>query len=117
GHRRAEHPDRRAAGLRARPAAQAAQALLPRRRRRDRQAHRGGCEPGEGESLNRLALPWLLLLSFNSFSATKEENLQALRSRIEALDRGLHEKEETGKEARDALRASERAISEANRTL
>ncbi|HYD57731.1 MAG TPA: peptidoglycan DD-metalloendopeptidase family protein [Burkholderiales bacterium] len=40
-----------------------------------------------------------------------------MRARIEALSRELEEKEETRKEARDALRASERAISEANRSL
>ena len=40
-----------------------------------------------------------------------------MRNRIESLDRQLHEKEDVRNEARDALRASERAISEANRTL
>ncbi len=48
---------------------------------------------------------------------TKEEDLQALRSRIEDLNRQLQGKEENRREARDALRASERAISEANRSL
>lgn len=43
--------------------------------------------------------------------------MRALRARIEALTRELEEKEEDRKEARDALRASERAISEANRSL
>jgi murein hydrolase activator len=59
----------------------------------------------------------LLLFSAGSFSSTKEEDLQALRSRIESLNRQVQEKEETRREARDALRASERAISEANRSL
>ena len=49
--------------------------------------------------------------------ATKEEDLRALRSRIEQLSEQLQEKEGSRKEARDALRASERAISEANRSL
>ena len=49
--------------------------------------------------------------------ATKEEDLKALRGRIEALSRELERKEETRREARDALRDSERAISAANRTL
>jgi murein hydrolase activator len=40
-----------------------------------------------------------------------------LRSRIEALTRELERKEETRREARDALRDSERAISQANRRL
>ena len=52
-----------------------------------------------------------------AFGATKEEDLKALRSRIDALTQELEKKEETKKEARDALRDSERAISEANRTL
>lgn len=51
------------------------------------------------------------------WGATKEEDLKALRSRIEALSLELDRKEETRREARDALRDSERAISEANRTL
>jgi len=46
--------------------------------------------------------------------ATKEDDLQALRDRIERLSAQLQEKEESRNEARDALRASERAISEAN---
>ena len=48
---------------------------------------------------------------------TKEEDLKTLRSRIEALTGDLERKEETRKEARDALRDSERAISAANRAL
>ena len=50
-------------------------------------------------------------------AATREEDLQALRGRIERLTRELEKKEGSEKEARDALRASERAISEANRSL
>lgn len=52
-----------------------------------------------------------------AWGATKEEDLKALRSRIQALDKALQRKEETRREVRDALRDSERAISEANRTL
>ena len=50
-------------------------------------------------------------------AAPKEEDLQALRSRIDALTQSLEEKEDTRREARDALRQSERAISDANRRL
>lgn len=48
---------------------------------------------------------------------TKEEDLKTLRSRIEALTGDLERKEDTRREARDALRDSERAISAANRAL
>lgn len=64
----------------------------------------------------RGALFSLVLLSFGA-AATKEDDLQALRDRIDRLSAQLEEKEESRKEARDALRASERAISEANRSL
>jgi murein hydrolase activator len=50
-------------------------------------------------------------------AAAKEEDLKALRSRIDALSRELERKEEVRKEARDGLRESERAISAANRAL
>ncbi|HZQ72539.1 MAG TPA: peptidoglycan DD-metalloendopeptidase family protein [Burkholderiales bacterium] len=52
-----------------------------------------------------------------AFGAEREQDLQSLRTRIDALSRSLQEKEEQRSEARDALRASERAISEANRAL
>ena len=52
-----------------------------------------------------------------AWGATQEENLKALRGRIEALNRDLERKEGSQREARDALRSSERAISEANRAL
>jgi septal ring factor EnvC (AmiA/AmiB activator) len=48
---------------------------------------------------------------------SKEEDLKALRNRIDALTQELERKEETRREARDALRDSERAISAANRSL
>jgi septal ring factor EnvC (AmiA/AmiB activator) len=50
-------------------------------------------------------------------ASNREEDLKALRARIEALKSGLGEKEAQGREARDALRDSERAISDANRAL
>jgi len=50
-------------------------------------------------------------------AATREENLQALRGRIEALSKDLEKKEGAQREARDALRQSERSISAANRSL
>ena len=49
--------------------------------------------------------------------ASREEDLAALRARIEALRAGLGEQEADRREARDALRDSERAISHANRAL
>jgi septal ring factor EnvC (AmiA/AmiB activator) len=64
----------------------------------------------------RSALFSLVLFSFCA-NATKQEDLKALRDRIEQLNQQLQEKEESRKEVRDALRASERAISEANRSL
>jgi len=50
-------------------------------------------------------------------AAPREENLQALRGRIEALSKDLEKKEGAQREARDALRQSERSISLANRSL
>ena len=50
-------------------------------------------------------------------AAAQDEKLQALRSRIEQLTKDVQKSEAARKEARDALRDSERAISEANRTL
>jgi len=50
-------------------------------------------------------------------AAPNEQDLQRLRSRIETLSRELEEKETERQEARDALRDSERAISQANRAL
>lgn len=49
--------------------------------------------------------------------ASREQDLAALRARIEALRAGLGEQEADRREARDALRDSERAISHANRAL
>jgi septal ring factor EnvC (AmiA/AmiB activator) len=49
--------------------------------------------------------------------APSEKELEQLRGRINALQRELEAKETQRQETRDALRESERAISEANRTL
>src|SRR4051812_25034285 len=52
------------------------------------------------------------------FSAPREaEDLGALRARIESLKSELDQKETTRRESRDALRESERAISDASREL
>ena len=50
-------------------------------------------------------------------AAAQDEKLQALRSRIEQLSKDVQKSEAARKEARDALRDSERAISETNRRL
>ena len=52
-----------------------------------------------------------------SLSAAEKEQLDTLRSRIEQLRGEIVGAEETRAEARDQLRESERAISEANRSL
>ncbi|MDH3319316.1 MAG: peptidoglycan DD-metalloendopeptidase family protein [Betaproteobacteria bacterium] len=59
----------------------------------------------------------LLALAAGAAHAGREEDLAALRARLEALRSGLDAKEASRREARDALRDSERAISDANRTL
>jgi septal ring factor EnvC (AmiA/AmiB activator) len=52
-----------------------------------------------------------------AFGATRDEDLAALRSRIESLRTELEDRESDRREARDGLRASEVAISDANRAL
>jgi septal ring factor EnvC (AmiA/AmiB activator) len=59
----------------------------------------------------------LLIAAGGAQGASKEEDLAALRARIEALRSELNEREADRREARDALRASEVAISDANRAL
>jgi murein hydrolase activator len=60
------------------------------------------------------ALMWIA----SAAAAPKEsDDLKALRSRIESLKSELDQKEATRRESRDALRESERAISEAGREL
>lgn len=58
-----------------------------------------------------------MLAAQAAWGASRDEDLSALRSRIEALQDGLKEKESSRRETRDALRASEQAISALNRTL
>jgi septal ring factor EnvC (AmiA/AmiB activator) len=53
----------------------------------------------------------------NAAGATREEDLAALRARIESLRTELEGRESDRREARDTLRASEVAISDANRAL
>ena len=70
-----------------------------------------------------VALRWplmvaLLCWSTLSLAASREEDdLKALRARIDSLKSELDQKEATQRESRDALRESERAISDANREL
>ncbi|MSQ49480.1 MAG: peptidase M23 [Betaproteobacteria bacterium] len=54
---------------------------------------------------------------FGATPATREEDLAALRARIATLQSELEGRESDRREARDALRASEVAISDANRAL
>lgn len=53
----------------------------------------------------------------HSQTAQKKKDLEELRSRIEALQKELEKAEENKAEAADALRESERAISQTNRRL
>jgi len=59
----------------------------------------------------------VVLASASAGAATREEDLGALRARINALKAELESRETDRREARDALRASESAISEATRAL
>ena len=59
----------------------------------------------------------LALVAVAAQGAPGERDLTQLRERIAELQRSLDEKSAERDEARDALRESERAISEANRTL
>jgi len=61
-------------------------------------------------------LGWALIGALPAHCADKAE-LDALRGRIEALKQTLTGAEENRSEASDGLRASERGVSEANRTL
>src|SRR5690242_3226150 len=116
GDRRPEHSHRHPARLRARRLAQAAHAFLPRRSGRSGAAHRRRIGARQGQGLIRLFfLGWLLFAG--TAQAASPEELAALRKRIDALTAELQRKESTQREARDALRDSERAISEVNRTL
>ncbi len=59
----------------------------------------------------------MLLTAVQAQAATREEDLAALRAKIDALRSELEGRESERREARDALRASETAISAANRKL
>ena len=66
----------------------------------------------------RIALALVLSIWVGcAHAATREEDLAALRARIEALKGELEEREASRREARDALRESERSISDTNRGL
>jgi len=68
--------------------------------------------------LVRLALLSLCLaLGSNAAHATRQEQLDNLRKRISALQQEVEKTTESRSEAADALRESERAISESNRKL
>ena len=65
---------------------------------------------------------WLTVICAQTFAATapgntRKEELTELRGRIEALQKKLAASEDSKNEAADALRESERAISQANRAL
>lgn len=75
--------------------------------------------PRSNRLLSIASVPITLLLAvwcFHGHAAPKDE-LKELRGRIEALQKQLTESEESKVEAADALRTSERAISETNRKL
>ena len=57
------------------------------------------------------------LVAATAQGASQEESLKALRGRIEKLNREIQRSESSQREARDALRDSERAISDVNRAL
>jgi septal ring factor EnvC (AmiA/AmiB activator) len=67
--------------------------------------------------LAAVALAVLLAAPFHAAAQAKEEELRALRARVEALKKELAGAEGARAEAADALRDSETAISEANRAL
>jgi septal ring factor EnvC (AmiA/AmiB activator) len=60
-----------------------------------------------------LAAPW----GASDANAAPKEELEELRGRLKSLQRDLEQAEESRGEAADALKASERAISESNRKL
>ena len=59
----------------------------------------------------------MALAALPAQAATQEEKLKALRGRIDKLHAEIQRSESSQREARDALRSSERAISDANRAL
>jgi septal ring factor EnvC (AmiA/AmiB activator) len=69
--------------------------------------------------VKRFILPLLLCLGFapGVASANEQEELEKLRKRIGAMQQELEKNSESKSEAADALRDSERAISDSNRKL
>lgn len=68
--------------------------------------------------LRRLLLPALCALTLvGTAHASKQEELENLRKRISAMQREMDKTSESKSEAADALRESERAISDSNRKL
>ena len=63
------------------------------------------------------AVAWLALATVSPAAGAPKDELKELRGRIEALQKRLTESEESREEAADALKSSERAISETNRKL
>jgi septal ring factor EnvC (AmiA/AmiB activator) len=73
--------------------------------------------PGLRVRCGRLLLLAFALIGAQPACAANKAELDALRGRIEALKENLSGAEEDRSEASDALRASERGVSEANRKL
>jgi septal ring factor EnvC (AmiA/AmiB activator) len=67
--------------------------------------------------LPRLLLALCALTLVGTSHANQQEELENLRKRIGAMQREMDKTSESRSEAADALRASERAISDSNRTL
>ena len=67
--------------------------------------------------MRRLVLFIVCLAAGAAWGASQEENLKALRGRLEKLNQEVQRQELSQRESRDALRQSERAISNANRAL
>ncbi len=76
-------------------------------------------KPGIAQRLWYCAAALAALIASGTASAqtSQKEELDALRGRIEKLQKDLEKSEESKSEAADALRQSERAISKANRRL
>src|SRR5439155_507456 len=135
-NRRTQRAHRQAARLRARRKPQTGAQLLSRRSDRDRGGDACSRRSGQGEALNSswralkgVPCPALLrgtgcllcallpLVLVPAFAQGEAEKLDALRTRIEGLRAKIAEAEESRTEARDQLRDSERAMSEASRAL
>ncbi|MGZ8256275.1 MAG: murein hydrolase activator EnvC family protein [Gallionella sp.] len=64
-----------------------------------------------------LAVVYCLTLAIGAAHATQQEELENLRKRISTMQRDVEQTSESRDAAADALRESERAISDSNRTL